>query len=74
MLSAPNRIIRMGVPPLRLEILTSISGVDFGEFYSPRVGVDVDGLAIPVIGLKDLRINKRAAWRAKDLADLEELQ
>ncbi len=74
MLSTPNQIIRMGVPPLRLEILTSISGVDFGECYGRRAQVDVDGLAIPVIRLEDLRINKRAAGRAKDLADLEELQ
>ncbi len=74
MLSTPNQIIRMGVPPLRLEILTSISGVDFGKCYGRRAQVDVDGLAIPVIQLEDLRINKRAAGRAKDLADLEELQ
>lgn len=74
MLSTPNQILRMGVPPLRLEILTSISGVDFRECYDRRVDVDVDGLTIPVIRLEDLRINKRAAGRAKDLADLEELQ
>ena len=64
----------MGVPPLRLEILTSISGVEFDDCYARRQLVDVDGCSVPVIHLDDLKRNKRASGRAKDLADLEELE
>jgi predicted nucleotidyltransferase len=74
MLSAPDQIIRMGVPPLRLEILTSISGVDFEECYARRELAEVDGILVPVIRLDDLKRNKLASGRLKDLADLEELQ
>ena len=74
MLSAPDQIIRMGVPPLRLEILTSISGVDFEECYARRELAEVDGIRVPVIRLDDLKRNKLASGRLKDLADLEELQ
>jgi hypothetical protein len=73
MLSAPDQIIRMGVPPLRLEILTSISGVDFEECYARRELTEVEGILVPVIGLDDLKRNKLASGRLKDLADLEEL-
>ena len=74
MLSAPDQIIRMGVPPLRLEILTSISGVEVEECYTRRELADVEGILVPVIRLDDLRRNKLASGRLKDLADLEELQ
>jgi predicted nucleotidyltransferase len=74
MLSEPDRIIRMGVPPLRLEILTSISGVDFEECYAKRELAEIEGMLVPVIRLEDLKRNKRASGRFKDLADLDELQ
>jgi len=64
----------MGVPPLRLIILTSISGVEFEECYARRDLAEVNGIVVPVIRLDDLRRNKRASGRLKDLADLEELQ
>ena len=73
-LSLPDQILRMGMPPLRLEILTSISGVEFDECYARREIVDVDGCEVPVIHLVDLVRNKRASGRAKDLADLEALE
>lgn len=68
-----NSVIRMGLPPMRLEVLTSISGVDFDDCYPERLIVQIDGVDIPVISLDRLRQNKRAAGRAKDLADLENL-
>lgn len=74
MLSRPEMVIRMGVPPLRLEILTSISGVDFAACFLSREVADIDGLPVPVIRLADLLRNKRAAGRLKDLADVEELE
>jgi predicted nucleotidyltransferase len=73
-LSHPNRVLRMGVQPIRLEILTSISGVEFEDCFARRELVDMDGCSVPVIHLSDLKRNKRASGRAKDLADLEELE
>lgn len=69
----PDRIIRMGVAPLRIEILTSIDGVDFAECVARAQTTTVDGSSVPVISLEDLKINKRASGRAKDLDDLENL-
>jgi hypothetical protein len=68
-----NRVIRMGMPPLRIEVLTSISGVDFGVCYQERETVQIGELRVPVISLTRLRQNKSAAGRAKDRADLESL-
>jgi len=69
----PDRIVRMGVPPLRLEITTGISGVEFADCYGRRVAAVIDGLPVSVIALADLRTNKQASGRHKDLADLEQL-
>ena len=69
----PERIVRMGVAPLRIEILTSIDGVDFDDCVKRSIARMVGGCPIPVIGLEDLKTNKRASGRNKDLADLENL-
>jgi hypothetical protein len=68
-----RKVIRMGAPPVRLEILTSIDGVDFETCYARRVVGQMDGVTLNLISLEDLKRNKRASGRAKDLADLEEL-
>lgn len=68
-----SKVIRMGVPPLRIEVLTTISGVDFGECYSERVVDALDDIEVNIISLKHLKVNKRASGRLKDLADLEYL-
>lgn len=67
------RIMRMGQAPVRIEISTRISGVDFEECYSRRQIGEIDGVKIPVIDLPDLLRNKRASGRPKDLADLDNL-
>jgi len=68
-----NRIIRMGIPPVRLEICTSISGVEFETCYQGRVTAVLDGVEVNLISLEHLRINKKASGRYKDLNDLENL-
>jgi predicted nucleotidyltransferase len=68
-----DKIIRMGVPPMRLEILTSVSGVEFEICYQNRIIAELDGVQIDMIGLDDLKRNKLAAGRHKDLNDLENL-
>jgi len=68
-----NQIIRMGIPPVRLEITTSISGVEFKDCYQERVTAILDGVEVNLIGLEHLKINKKACGRHKDLNDLENL-
>src|SRR5262249_12836057 len=63
----PSRLIQLGVAPLRLEIMTAASGVEFDECYSRRVVNSVNGVDIMLIGLEDLRKNKAATGRPKDL-------
>jgi len=69
----PERVVRMGVPPMRIEILTSISGVEFRDCYARKESTLVDDLQIPFLALEDLKANKRAAGRHQDLSDLEHL-
>ena len=68
-----NKIVRMGNPPMRLEITTGISGVKFDECYASRVVDLLDGVEVNIIDLPHLKVNKKAAGRLKDLADLENL-
>ena len=70
---AHNKIVRMGIPPMRIEISTGISGVDFAECYAERVTAEIDGIIVNVISLRHLRINKQASGRYKDLNDLDNL-
>ncbi|GMU37153.1 MAG: hypothetical protein AMXMBFR22_13440 [Phycisphaerae bacterium] len=73
LLSSPGKLVRMGVPPLRLELLTSISGVQFEVCYPRRVVLVSGDLLIDVISLNDLRTNKAAAGRDRDRDDLSHL-
>ena len=68
-----DEIIRMGVPPVRIEIATGISGVTFAECYASRVVDVLDEVEVNVIDLAHLKINKKAAGRHKDLDDLDNL-
>jgi len=65
--------IRLGNPPLRIEILTSIDGVEFTECYANKKAVTIDDIDINFISLEDLKKNKKASGRYQDLADLENL-
>jgi len=67
------QIIRLGVPPVRIEIATTISGVDFAECYAKRVDDILDGVPAKLISLDHLKRNKKASGRHQDLADLEHL-
>jgi hypothetical protein len=73
LLHADDAMVRMGLPPLRIEVLKRISGVEFEECWPRRVIIDDDELRIPTISLDDLKRNKRASGRKKDLLDLDEL-
>jgi len=51
--------------------MTGLSGVEFGEAWTSRVEVEIDGMHIPFLGLEVLRRNKKATGREKDLLDLQ---
>jgi hypothetical protein len=72
-LSDPRNIIRMGIAPLRIEVFTAIPGVDFQTCYPQRVEAMIDGIRVPIIDLANLKVNKAASGRQKDLADLQNL-
>ncbi|MBO6506830.1 MAG: nucleotidyltransferase [Kordiimonadaceae bacterium] len=69
----PGQVVQLGNAPARIDILTSLTGVDFDVCWENKITVKDEGLAYPVISLSDLRVNKRALGRHQDLADLEEL-
>jgi hypothetical protein len=69
-LAAADTIFQIGLPPSRIDVLTSISGVTFEQAWASRVIVAVEGLGVPVIGREHLVRNKVSSGRPKDLADL----
>ncbi len=71
--SQPDLVIRMGNPPLRIELLTGISGVDFDECWQARETAVLDGVPVTIINLNNLKLNKKASGRLKDLNDLDNL-
>lgn len=73
-LSRPGQVVQLGVPPLRIDVITSISGVSYEEAVIDPDTLDVDGRPVRVIGLEALLKNKRASGRAQDLADVDALE
>ena len=72
-LTTPDRVIQMGFPPRRIDLLTCIDGVEFAPAFARRVAVEVDGQSLSFISLDDFKTNKRTTGRHKDLADLDAL-
>ncbi len=68
-----DQVVQIGLPPRRIDMLTSISGVGFEDAWAGRATHDVAGMRVPFLGRAALVRNKRASGRAKDLADLEAL-
>lgn len=68
-----DSIVRMGIEPVRIEVMTSIDGVEFDECYRERLETSMNDVPVSLINLRDLKINKEASGRLKDLADLEQL-
>ena len=68
-----GRIVRMGVEPTRIEVLTEISGCEFLDCYSRRVRGTLDGIPVDIISADDLKKNKLRTGRLKDLNDAQKL-
>jgi predicted nucleotidyltransferase len=69
-----DTIIQLGYPPRRIDLITTLPGVDFNTCYDMKVIVDIDGIPVSFIDLESLKKNKRAAGRAQDIADIENLE
>jgi hypothetical protein len=69
----PDRVVQLGVPPVRVDILTAITGVSWAEAVSGRVEGNYGDIPVYYIGREQLAANKRATGRKRDLADLEAL-
>lgn len=73
-LTRAGLVFQIGVPPNRIDILTSIDGVGFGDAWSERAMTRYGESAVPVLGRRQLIANKRATGRAQDLLDAEVLE
>ena len=67
-------ILQLGVPPLRVDVITSIEGVTFDQAWPHRVSVDLGGIVVTVLGREELLRNKRAVGRPQDQADVARLE
>ena len=73
-LITPGLIFQIGVPPVRIDVLTAIDGVEFAEAWSARMLAQFADQAVAVLSREHLIKNKRAVGRTQDLADVEELK
>ena len=73
-LANPRTVFQIGVAPGRIDIICSVSGVEFEEAWPNRVNQRFEGTAATVIGLDALLKNKRASGRPKDMIDVEVLE
>ena len=69
----PDQIIQLGSPPIRIDILTTLAGVDFDECFASKTVAAIDNIQMNFIDLENLKKNKKATGRLQDLADLENL-
>ena len=71
--SLPGNIVQLGFPPVRIDLITSLSGISWEESEAGKEPGDYGGIPVSFLGRKQFIINKRASGRMKDLADLEAL-
>jgi predicted nucleotidyltransferase len=69
----PDQVVQLGMPPNRIDILTKLSGVEFGDVWERRVEGDLGDLKVFFIDIRDLVMNKLASGRPKDHADIHEV-
>lgn len=69
-LETPDIVFQIGIEPRRIDILTSIAGVEFGDAWTDRITIELDEIQVSILGAAHLIQNKKAAGRPKDLADV----
>lgn len=72
--TAEKNVVRMGVPPVKIEILNYLEGSSFDDAYSRRIPESVEDIQVDVISLRDLIANKIEVGRLQDLTDVEKLK
>lgn len=70
----PGRVVQLGRPPARIDLITRLKGIEFEASYHARVVAHIEGVGVPFIDLESLKRNKRALDRNQDRADLEALE
>lgn len=73
-LATPETVFQIGVDPVRIDLLTSISGVEFEAAWANRLTIEQEGMPLPFLGRADLVRTKRAAGRPQDLLDADALE
>lgn len=72
--SQPGPIVQLGVAPNRIDLLTAIDGVAFGEAWAGRATGMFGAVAVAYLGRREFLRNKRAAGRPQDLADIDAIE
>jgi hypothetical protein len=72
--SKPDVVFQMGAPPVRIDLLTSIDGVEWNEAWAGRLVKEVEGVRVPVLSSEHVIRNKRATGRPQDLVDADILE
>jgi len=73
-LTTPDKIVQIGYPPLRIDILTSIDGVEFTDAWKHKMSAEYGNQTMHLINRDHLIQNKKASGREKDRRDLEDLE
>ena len=69
----PGTVVQIGLPPRRIDLMTSITAVEFADAWASRLDIAVADVVVPVLGRESLLANKRALARPQDLADVDAL-
>lgn len=72
--SESDEFIQLGYPPYRIDLLKTISGIEFDQCFKSRLVTEKSGIKINYIDLENLKKNKKASGRSKDIADLDNLK
>ena len=70
----PEQVIQLGVPPVRIDLITSITGVSWDQAHDGKISGNYGDIPVSFLGRAQYIANKKAAGRAKDLADIEALE
>lgn len=73
-LSTPQIVFQIGIAPARIDLLTSLTGLEFDDAWAHREVIEVEGRGLPFISRQDLVRNKLAVGRPRDIADVDDLE
>lgn len=73
-LQEEGTVFQIGIAPRRIDIITEASGLKFDKAYNASISLKIEGIEVRILSIEDLILNKKAAGRAKDLADAETLE